>query len=319
MLFRKSILILYTASTFVFFLSSVHAVYDGNAPQILENIEVPFEKKPRKEEINPHFTGKYCDFCHAKKPEIDGEKYLKYGGDLIQLCSCHKYTAGTYIHPVFIKPSAEKIEKIPGDYPLVEGKLSCITCHDMYKQCQENPDLQYLLNSKKQRKHKIDIMFLRGDNLQKRTDICFKCHNESKYKMLDPHNQMDAKGKIIIDKCLYCHKQTPDVDTESFKDVGLIGDLKVLCRRCHGDFSRHPAGVDHFVVPSPKLYARMKIIEGEFGIVLPLDHEGKLTCATCHNPHERGVIPEAKSGSMGAGEQYRHRLPQKLCQSCHGY
>jgi uncharacterized CHY-type Zn-finger protein len=137
-------------------------------------------------------------------------------------------------------------------------------------------------------------MFLRGDNLQKRTDICFKCHDESKYRMLDPHNQLDASGKIIIAKCLYCHKKKPDTNFESFQDVELIGNLIVLCERCHGDFSRHPANVNHLVQPSPKFYTRMKIMEGEFGIVLPLDHEGKLTCVTCHNPHERDVISEEK-------------------------
>jgi NAD-dependent dihydropyrimidine dehydrogenase PreA subunit len=42
------------------------------------------------------------------------------------------------------------MEKIPDNYPLVEGKLTCVTCHDMYKQCPENPDLRVLIASKKE-------------------------------------------------------------------------------------------------------------------------------------------------------------------------
>ena len=270
-----------------------------------------------EEDINPHFAGAYCELCHEKTPFKGGDTYLKYKGDFVQLCNCHNYTKGTYIHPVFIKPSEEKRARIPDDFPLDDGMITCTTCHDMYLQCQHNDDLRRYITSRKRKRNIIEIMFLRGGYLKKRTDICFKCHDEQKYKMLDPHNQLDANGDIIVEKCLYCHKVKPDTKTMFFGDVELIGDLKILCQRCHGEYERHPGSVNHYLQPSPKLYTRMKIMEGEFGIVLPLDYEGKLTCVTCHNPHERGVIPEEYSGSGGAGVKYRHRLPERLCQACH--
>jgi hypothetical protein len=266
-----------------------------------------------KEDFDPHFTGDYCDVCHEQIPQKDGEKYLKYGGDYVQLCKCHNYTPGTYIHPVFIKPSEEKLASIPADFPLDKGEITCKTCHDMYEQCQANPRLRI-----RAKHHRIERMFLRGGTFSTRTEICFKCHDESKYKMLDPHNQLTVEGEIVTEKCLYCHKDKPDLNTSSYRDIQLIGNLRVLCQRCHGLLNKHPANVNHFVPPSNEVYIRMSILKLKYKIVLPLDDEGKITCITCHNPHERGVIPVERAGAKGAGEYFRHRLPGIMCKSCHG-
>ncbi len=92
------------------------------------------EKKDRvlPNDTNLHYTGKYCLECHEKTPTVGEDKLLKFNGDFTQLCRCHGYTPGTYIHPVDIVPSAEKREKIPDDFPLVNGIVTCITCHDIY-------------------------------------------------------------------------------------------------------------------------------------------------------------------------------------------
>ncbi len=258
--------------------------------------------------INPHFTGRDCDQCHEKVPEPGGDSYLKYGGELSQVCSCHNYTSKNYIHPVDIEPSDEKRANMPASFPLSNGKLSCSTCHDMYLQCKSVPK-----NSIEDRK------FIRGGPYSKRTDMCFKCHDDKKYRKLDPHNQLDARGSIIEEKCLYCHKKRPDESADSFEDVKLVGDLMILCQRCHGELGNHPGNAPHFVKPSTQLMRRIKAIEKVYEIILPRDYEGRLTCITCHNPHERGVIPKERDGAKGASEIYRHRLPKKLCKSCHGF
>lgn len=305
-----------TILTVLFIANLPYADKNPTDNRIVAKLDTDETKEDVRKDINPHFSGEHCDFCHEKRPEKGGETYLKYEGDFIKMCDCHKYTAGTYIHPVFIEPSNEKKSKIPEDFPLKDGKITCSTCHEFYDQCQENRELRRL--SRINKKHyRMDRMFLRGAPFRKRTDICFKCHDESKYKMMDPHNQLDANGEIVVEKCLYCHKEKPDADLATYADVELIGDLKVLCQRCHGFLSKHPANVNHFRQPSEKMFTRMKIIEGEYGIVLPLDYEGKLTCITCHNPHERGVIPSEREGAKGSSEKYRHRLPGILCQSCH--
>ncbi len=139
--------------------------------------------------------------------------------------------------------------------------------------------------------------------------------------MLDPHNQLTETGDIIIDKCLYCHLEKPDETSATFKEVKLIGQLEVLCFRCHYKQSKlHPINANHLVKPSRQIIENMKDSEEKFGIILPLNYDGNITCPTCHNPHERGVIPRGKASSKGASENYRLRLAGEklqICVACH--
>lgn len=272
------------------------------------------EEKPMRTEAaeavtvttNLHYTGKYCGECHEKTPKKGGNKFLRFGGDFTQLCKCHGYTSSNYLHPVDIEPSEEKKAKIPKkEFPLSNGKVTCSTCHDIYMQCQDSPQL-----------NQFNKRFLRGAPYVRRTDLCFKCHDEKKYKMLDPHNQLNENGDIIAEKCLYCHVEKPDEKTATFKEVKLIGNLEILCQRCHGE-RIHPANANHLHKPSEVTLAIMKEGEKQYGIVLPLDSDGRISCPTCHNPHEKGVIPADRSGAKGAGEKFRHRLPGQICMACH--
>lgn len=257
-----------------------------------------------------HYAGKYCLECHEKTPVKDKDKALRFGGDYVELCKCHGYTPGTYIHPVDIIPSDEKKGVIPEDLPLPGGKISCPTCHDIYLQCQKDP-----------RNEILNKRFLRGAPYLSRTDLCFRCHDERKYTMLDPHNQLTPDGKIIIEKCLYCHEEKPDEQHATFSEVRLIGDLEVLCYRCHFKQSKfHPINANHFKKPSEKTLSIMKSSEKKFNIILPLNYKGKITCPTCHNPHERGVLPAGQPNSKGASEKYRLRLAAEklqICVACH--
>jgi hypothetical protein len=262
------------------------------------------------EDTDIHYTGKYCTECHEKTPQEGGDKFLKFNGDFTQLCKCHGYTPGTYIHPVDIIPSEEKKNIMPKELPLLDGKLSCVSCHDIYMQCQDNPKYK-ILNSR----------FLRGAPYVSRTTLCFRCHDEKKYTMLDPHNQLSEIGAIIVDKCLYCHVEKPDEKRETFKQVKLIGNLEVLCYRCHFKQSKfHPINANHLLRPSVKTLSIMKESEKRLDIILPLNYEGEITCPTCHNPHERGVLPAGRPNAKGASEKYRLRLSgqdMQICIACH--
>ncbi len=261
-------------------------------------------------DTNVHYSGKYCTECHEKIPKEGGDKFLKFGGDYTELCKCHGYTPGAYIHPVDIVPSDEKKGVIPDDLPLQDGKLTCTTCHDIYLQCQKN-----------QRYKVLNRRFLRGAPYISRTTLCFRCHDEKQYSMLDPHNQLTEKGAIIIDKCLYCHVEKPDEKHATFKEVKLIGNLEVLCFRCHFKQSQfHPINANHLVTPSQTILSNIKDTEKKFGIIMPLNYDGKITCPTCHNPHERGVIPRDRASAKGASEKYRLRLSEvnlQICVACH--
>jgi len=248
-----------------------------------------------------HYTGKYCTDCHDQIPQESGDKFLKFNGDFNILCKCHQ--PENYVHPVNIEPPQEKKIKIPAEFPLQKGKITCLTCHDIYWQCQ---------------KRRADQNSLRGRPFPKKSDFCYKCHNKAAYMKLDVHDQLDSKGKIIIEKCLFCHPDKPDESRERYKDVKFVGDLAMLCQRCHVIRGNHSGNFNHLVKPSAETLARMQAIEKEFGIILPLDENGQLTCSTCHNPHDKGVIRGESPAARGAGSKYRQRLPGgKLCVECH--
>lgn len=262
----------------------------------------------RLRNTNPHFTGKYCDECHARIPEKGQDTYLRFEGNFNRLCSCHDYGTGKYTHPVGISPSEEKKAKMPAEFPLKNGVISCDTCHDIYLQCQRS---QFSPSNAK---------FLRGGPYTKRTAICFKCHDENKYKKHNPHKQLNAAGNIIEEACLYCHAKKPDEKEATYETIKLIGDIKMVCQRCHNIQSRHPAGKEHFIKPDNQILNKMKTAEIIYNIILPLDNEQRITCITCHNPHERGVIPKERESAKGAGEIYGHRLATTLiCNACHDF
>ncbi len=155
--------------------------------------------------------------------------------------------------------------------------------------------------------------FQKKASLQKK-DICSKCHQKNKYKIFDPHNQLNETGDIIREKCLYCHPEKPDEKRATFTihrpEIKFIRSLDVLCLGCHSKVydHAHPVNANHICKPSNEMLAMMKASEKEFDIILPLNFKGEIMCATCHNPHERGVIPYEKSAAKGASEKYRVRL-----------
>ncbi len=282
-------------------------IIDMSFAKTTEKDKFTFASETVTDATDLHYTGKYCTECHKKIPKR-GERYklLKFDSDFTQLCRCHGYTPGAYIHPVDIEPSEEKKGKIPRDLPLQDGKITCITCHDINMQCQYSPRLK-----------ELNRRFLRGAPYARRTDLCFRCHDEKKYKMLDPHNQLNPNGDIVVVKCLYCHVEVPNVEFATFDEVELVGNLEVLCQRCHGERD-HPAGKKHLRKPSKNTLKIMRAAEKLFDTILPLDYDGKVSCPTCHNPHEKGVIPAEKAGARGASGPKRWRLPAAdICQGCH--
>ncbi len=267
-------------------------------------------------ETNIHFDKRYCTECHTDLLGNGKKASLRFK-DFTLSCRCHGYTPDTYRHPVNIVLSPEKQKKIPEQFPLAQGRITCATCHDFRLHCLG-----------KKRDAAGNTAFLRTGHLLSRTALCYQCHDEKKSPRIDPHNQLDKHGNIIEDKCLYCHVDIPDVIHGRLrkKDWGdqvvrLIGNLDVLCYRCHAlQAELHPLSANHYIKPSSKIARNIQLSEQEYGIILPLDDSGTITCITCHNPHEKGVIPEKRAGAAGAGAKGRLRLPAgtgNICLACH--
>ena len=252
---------------------------------------------------NIHYTGRYCSECHEKTP-VKGENIgLKFNGDYQQLCRCHHGMSPGYCHPLDINSKLDRKVNIPAGFPEEGGKFTCNTCHDVYRQCQ---------------KRLFDRQSLRGAPYPQKTDFCYRCHDKNNYKKLNPHHQIAADGKLKIKMCLYCHKKKPDETIATYKDVKFIGDTRALCRRCHQIAGNHPGNFNHMAArPSPRGLRQMDALKTKYHIILPLAADGKMTCVTCHNPHEKGVIAADLPSSKGADSQYRLRLPGKMCIECH--
>jgi len=247
-----------------------------------------------------HYTGQYCKACHATVPVEKTKIQLKYGGNYNLLCKCHD--PRNYVHPVDLAPSAALSARMPRELPLENNKVTCLTCHDIHRQCS---------------RRRIETNSVRDAPYPNRQAFCYRCHEPEDYKAFNPHIQKTVSGELMDQTCLYCHVTKPDARTDTYASLKYVGDLVTVCQRCHRIEGKHAGNFDHMVKPSAKILAVMKKMEVDFGIILPLDAEGKLTCITCHNPHDKGIIPATRPSAKGAGAKYRHRLPERLCIECH--
>ena len=265
--------------------------------------------------IDPHWRRGYCFACHSK----DAEKYpsvFKRKGNIEKVCgNCHDAISGdTLIHATGMVPSKEVKSRMPKSFKLTEeGKVGCLTCHELKYQCLE----------KEYNRKGSDPKFFRGGPYNSRTDLCYKCHKKESYGRLNPHDQINDEGELMEDVCLYCHASLPDsrVDEGINAVKFVVDDLKELCQRCHRDRA-HPGGrfinFDHLVTPSPKIRFFMRHNEKKSNVALPLEPDtGKIFCATCHNPHERGVLRGRYD--KGADDAQRLRLGSgfEICGACH--
>lgn len=149
---------------------------------------------------------------------------------------------------------------------------------------------------------------------------------------LNPHDQIDDEGYILWSKCLICHPEVPDIiKAKSIEDVKLRfeDDIKQGCFRCHPQ-RMHPGGdwvgasmynlrgaPDHWIKPPELIQKNIDKALKDIDVILPLEPKtGKIFCATCHNPHERGLL--LWKADKGADADWRLRSGGgPICQYCH--
>ena len=92
--------------------------------------------------------------------------------------------------------------------------------------------------------------------------------------------------------------------------------LTALCISCH-QAGPHPSSADHLRPLSKVMLLKMREYEERRMVRLPLEDENHVTCVTCHNPHERGLLKGA--AGIGADEALRLRLTtySEQCTPCH--
>ena len=202
---------------------------------------------------------------------------------------------------------------MPETIPLSDGKVYCMSCHDAsVLAAKPTNGPRGRRRGAKQKPH------LRGGPYEARTDFCFQCHDPKRYERKNAHLQLDDHGDVMLDRCLYCHTEKPDVDRSSFEDIALVNSSETICLGCHTLKPRHTGNIDHMVKPPKPFQARMAKMVEDSEIILPIDRDGKMTCITCHNPHQKGVIPFDRPSAKGADSRYRHRTAA-ICTECHGF
>jgi hypothetical protein len=250
--------------------------------------------------LNPHGGKIFCLACHPDTPQSGAPVVLRFPGESLRLCQrCH---TGVEHHPLGVKSTPATWKMDFSHTPLEKEAIVCISCHKP-PEClgatgRENP------------------RFLRGGPYNTVEEFCARCHEGKNFSTLNPHDQIDESGEIYQKKCLYCHVTVPGTSSVS-EGMRFTDTLTALCISCH-QTGPHPNNMDH-LQPLPKtMRDNLSEYEERRKVRLPLEDDNRVTCITCHNPHERGLIKGP--GGIGADEAKRLRLTtyNEQCTPCHG-
>ena len=254
-----------------------------------------------------------CGSCHEGTPE-QGAPNLKYQGNPSRTCfKCHDYVTPEDHHTSEVELDSDL--KLPSYFKLYKGKMECLTCHQVHSGSNYQRGTPNLLV---------------GGYYSNRRNICFQCHDKAQYDKINPHEMMLNEDKTLnYNTCALCHAERPDPRFDRTKDVKFKAEIHFLCLRCHPPmegqfFAKHflkestmpqmdGAGLE--LRTGADTFDLMKFKEGHSGIILPLDPKERITCSTCHNPHQPGVMVEKKA-AVGSGRDKRLRF-KDACKGCH--
>jgi predicted CXXCH cytochrome family protein len=279
-------------------------------------------------EINPHWDVAMCGACHISEAK-KGNPELRAKDDRELCMRCHSEdVVHKYIHPAGIDIPKDYSKRIAKNWKNAlhldsNKRLTCTTCHDPLNQCLKGRSYM----------SKVNINFLREGPYSKRTEICYKCHDASKYKKMIAHDQIGKDGFLKLNKCRLCHKiknskkivSGIDRDLEKFPLISNLNEERTqLCIRCHKKID-HPTSA--FRVASVNTYRHLITITDEkrktldrmkakTGIFMPLEPDtDRIYCGTCHEAHQPGVFAgEAKTSLNGTKNRLRANM---ICTYCH--
>lgn len=249
-----------------------------------------------------------CVTCHrTTDPSSDGSSQAFAGGiEPSAAClDCHHYSVNH--HPVNVAPKEGSAGALQTGLPLFDGQIRCLTCHQAHADASHNN----LRGASK---------LLRGGPYPDQRAMCFQCHGQDDYTKINPHRMLTPGGSVreVNGKqvCLLCHTVKPDPagdpDLVEFK-----ADVAFLCWRCHSPMAGSFLQNHFHVKPKKQTKEALAGAESRLGIEMPLARDGMITCSTCHNPHQAGVITRTAVQS-GADAPRRLRISNLLiCEACH--
>jgi len=245
-----------------------HAASDVRPGLLSEDFVAAAVEEPR---VRPHYRKGLCLACHA-----DLDSYELRGEGISATCDrCHASgLIPANIHP--LRPVPERMTP-PKGWPLEGGALTCLTCHEQGHDDQEpTPKM------------------LRGGPYASAREVCRRCHGEFDLRSSTIHRDIN-EGR----RCEFCHVGTPVVGRDRSDTVKLLAPPDLLCMRCH-DVAASPSNHHRY-------FARGGVVVGRVPDFLPLS-DGRITCTTCHNPHQLEASNYRLRGGVGESA---------LCLECH--
>lgn len=259
---------------------------------------------------NPHWNKATCDTCHFDASPVGGNAALRHATAEIGCMECHGDRGGMLAcrHRSDLPVG---VLAVPGYYgaALDGDRITCTTCHDLTFQC-SNPNIAYSFQNPG---------FLRNRVSHDTADQCFECHDDQRYPALNPH--VGTIEDPLESTCLLCHDGVAYAASGGGSNAAFNTqhDLNDMCLGCH-DVRPHPTGMSfgarqegwvHLARPSSEVLGKMERWEAATGKRLPLSsHDGKIYCATCHDPHGSAAAAPATKG------EDRLRADD-ICQACH--
>ena len=224
---------------------------------------------------------KECGSCHVDADKDPSSLKTIFNSKCV---GCHAELKESKSHPVDIYPN----NSIPGDMPLSNGKLGCITCHyfhpfsDKYKNRSGN-----LLR----RPGRGAVFCVACHQINEKGHIAFENIHRDSYRRLSVGN---SRLDMYTLQCVECHDKYLD---RSFGSFAAGGPNRISA------VSSHPVGIsfERIAAKEPQRFNFPHALPREIRL-----YNGKIGCGTCHNAF-------SKEKSMLVMNNWRSRL----CLKCH--
>ncbi len=282
--------------------------------------------------LNPHGDPASCLACHNEtEGTADNAPMPKAVSSICLACHAER-NAMHRLHTIDRVPSPALATQWPAAFPRVEERMTCLTCHDVLQDCRPEANLSTVQKNR-----------LRAPQRHGPAGICRACHVPTAHARHNVHAQL-SDGQPREGSCRWCHQQVDSMNTilGEARPAPLRHNSVKLCTNCHTVAREHPSGGPHVgIKPSPEMRWYMAAVEMQSHMILslkqlkryaqatqrepqavPFDDRGRLTCVSCHNPHEQGLWPAADKRAAGAepaqATGQRLRIGQgKQCLGCH--
>lgn len=276
------------------------------------------------EAVNPHWAsrGDACLECHQQVPHDRASATPLRTAQIDALCNrCHSVISKSkYIHASGMRLPEVMYERMPSAFRQALGgddgrQITCKVCHEISYQCLES---EYGRRQDNPRFHRLAPY-------QSRTEMCYFCHDKSKYQRLNPHPMTDEHGQPRDEACGYCHVHLLDVGgLQSARQYSAEQkrEFDRGCLNCHADDAYAVGCVPAFDAERTPLYygATPAPLPPAPTSQLPADFLTRgIFCGTCHNVHPASIARPAQSG-QGVMQHRQLRIragEQPLCAGCH--